>query len=334
MVQDRPFGRIGGREVTEFTLANANGAEVRAINYGGIITSITTPDRQGRLADIVLGFSALDEYIAGHPYFGAIIGRYANRIARGRMAIDGRIYQLPVNAGGHHLHGGRSGFDRAIWGVERLDSKGIVLTHVSGDGDQGYPGALQVRVTYRLTDTNELIVEYEAHTDRPTHVNLTQHSYFNLAGEGGNVLAHQLHIDADAYTAVDAELIPTGEIAAVEGTRFDFRTAKPIGGAYDHNWVVNHYDGALRTVARVFEPLSGRMLSVATTEPGVQFYTGSFLDGTLIGKSGRPYVQHAGFCLETQHFPDTPNHANFPTTLLRPGERYHSRTMFAFGVSR
>jgi aldose 1-epimerase len=333
-VQHRPLGRIGVREITEFLLTNANGIEVRAINYGGIITSITTPDRHGAPADIVLGFSALDEYIAGHPYFGAIVGRYANRIAHGRMVIDGVAYQLPVNVGPHHLHGGRSGFDRAIWGAELLETNGIVLTHVSPHGDQGYPGTLPVRVSYELTDHNELIVDYQAHTDRPTHVNLTQHSYFNLAGEGGDVLSHELSIDADRHTPTDAALIPSGEIAPVAGTRFDFRTAKAIGGAYDHNWVLNHHDGTLRPVVRVVEPRSGRTLSVATTEPGVQVYTGSFLDGTLIGKSGRPYVQHAGFCLETQHFPDTPHHANFPATLVRPGERYHSRTVFTFGVSR
>lgn len=333
-MQHRPFGRIGVREITEFLLTNANGIEVRAINYGGIITSITTPDRHGARADIVLGFNALDEYIAGHPYFGAIVGRYANRIAHGRMVIDGVAYHLPVNVGPHHLHGGRSGFDRAIWGAELLETNRIVLTHVSPHGDQGYPGTLPVRVSYELTDHNELVVDYQAHTDRPTHVNLTQHSYFNLAGEGGDVLPHELSIDADRYTPTDAALIPSGEMAPVAGTRFDFRTAKAIGGAYDHNWVLNHHDGTLRPVVRVVEPRSGRTLSVATTEPGVQFYTGSFLDGTLIGKSGRPYVQHAGLCLETQHFPDTPHHANFPTTLVRPGERYHSRTVFTFGVSR
>lgn len=334
MIQHRPFGRIGEREVTEFLLSNARGIEVRAITFGGIITSIIAPDRNGVPADIALGFNALDEYLAGHPYFGAIIGRYANRIAYGRMPIDGVTYQLPVNAGAHHLHGGRSGFDRAIWEVETLNDNGIVLTHVSPDGDQGYPGTLAVQVTYELTDGNELIIDYDARTDRPTHVNLTQHSYFNLAGEGGNVLAHRLEIEADRYTPVDAALIPTGEVAPVAGTPFDFRAARAIGGNYDHNWVVNDFDGTLRPVARVVEPTSGRTLSVASTEPGVQFYTGNFLDGTLIGKSGRPYVQHAGFCLETQRFPDSPNHPDFPSTLLREGERYHSRTVFTFGVSK
>jgi aldose 1-epimerase len=334
MVQHRPFGRIGLREITEFVLTNAHGVEVRAINYGGIITSILAPDRAGVRADIVLGFHALDDYIAGHPYFGAIIGRYANRIARGHLVIDGVTHQVPINAGAHHLHGGRSGFDRAIWGVEPLDVNGIALTHVSPDGDQGYPGTLPVRVTYQLTDDNALIVDYEAHTDRPTHVNLTQHSYFNLAGEGGDVLGQVLTIDADRYTPVDAALIPTGELAPVDGTRFDFRAPRPIGGSYDHNWVLNHYDGTLRAIASVSDPVSGRTMTVATTEPGVQFYTGNFLDGTLRGKSGRPYVQHAGFCLETQHFPDTPNHPQFPSTLLREGERYHSQTVFTFGVSK
>jgi aldose 1-epimerase len=334
MVQHRPFGRLGLREVTEFLLSNASGLEVRAINYGGIITAVIAPDRDGARADIVLGFDTLAEYVAGHPYFGAIIGRYANRIARGRMVIDGVTHQLPLNAGGHHLHGGRAGFDRAVWDVEQRDTNAIVLTHVSPDGDQGYPGTLSARVTYQLTDANELFIDYDAHTDRATHVNLTQHSYFNLAGEGGNVLAQLLSIDADGYTPVDAALIPTGAIAPVSGTRFDFRQPRPIGGDYDHNWALNRFDGTLRPVAHVADPASGRTLSVATTEPGVQFYTGNFLDGTLIGKSGKPYVQHAGFCLETQHFPDSPNQATFPSTLLRAGERYHSRTVFTFAVSK
>jgi aldose 1-epimerase len=334
MVQHRPFGRIGLSNVTEFLLSNANGLEVRAINYGGIITAIIAPDRDGARADIVLGFNTLDEYVEGHPYFGAIIGRYANRIARGRMVIDGVTYQLPLNAGGHHLHGGRSGFDRALWGAEILNANAIVLTHVSADGDQGYPGTLAASVTYELTGDNQLIVDYEAQTDRATHVNLTQHSYFNLAGEGGGVLAHDLTIEADHHTPVDAALIPTGEIASVEGTRFDFRQARPIGEAYDHNWVLNNGTGTMRPIAHVAEGGSGRTLTVATTEPGLQFYTGSFLDGTLIGKSERPNVRHAGFCLETQHFPDSPNHPTFPTTLLRPDQRYRSRTVFTFGVSK
>jgi aldose 1-epimerase len=334
MVQHRPFGRIGPHDVTEFLLSNANGIEVRAINYGGIITSIIAPGRDGARADIVLGFTTLDEYVAGHPYFGAIIGRYANRIARGRMVIDGVTHQLPLNAGGHHLHGGRSGFDRALWGVEVENTDAITLTHVSADGDQGYPGTLTVRVTYELTADNQLLVDYQARTDRATHVNLTQHSYFNLAGEGGDVLSHELTIGADRYTPVDAALIPTGEIAPVAGTRFDFRQPRAIGEAYDHNWVLNDLDSTMRPVARAVDRGSGRTLTVTTTEPGVQFYTGSFLDGSLIGKSGRPYVRHAGFCLETQHFPDSPNHSNFPPTLLRPDERYHSRTVFTFGISK
>jgi aldose 1-epimerase len=335
-VQREPYGFVAGRAIDQFGLENANGLELRAITYGGIITSIRTPDRGGAIADIVLGFNHLDHYLAGQPYFGAIVGRYGNRIAFARFAIDGVAYQLPANDGPHQLHGGPRGFDKAIWIAEPLASaNGVSFTYRSEDGDQGYPGTLTARVSYTLTDRNELVIDYEAQTDRPTHVNLTQHSYFNLAGEGsGDILGHELTIDADHYTPVDATLIPTGAIEPVGGTRFDFRTAKPVGGSFDHNWVLNGTRGQLRPIAHAHHVGSGRTLDVATTEPGVQFYTGSFLDGTLIGKSGRPYFQHAGFCLETQHFPDTPNHANFPSTLLRPGVTYRSRTIYTFGVSR
>ena len=349
-VKREPFGTVTGTPVEVFTLTNKNGVEVRAISYGGIITSIKTPDRTGAMGDIVLGFTSLDGYLGDHPFFGAIIGRYGNRIAKGRFTIDGVAHQLATNNGPNHLHGGVKGFDKALWKAEVLPAargqSAVAFGYTSADGEESYPGRLDVRVIYRLTDDNQLFVEYEARTDKATHVNLTQHSYFNLAGEGsGDILGHQLMIDADRYTPVDATLIPTGELASVEGTPFDFRQPTAIGArinashpqiavgpGYDHNWVLNRQSKELQPVAGVLEPTSGRTLEVSTTEPGLQFYAGNFLDGKLVGKSGRPYGRRSGFCLETQHYPDTPNHGNFPTTLLRPGEEYKSRTAFTFGV--
>jgi aldose 1-epimerase len=345
-VKRQPFGTVNGNAVELFTLTNKNGVEVRAISYGAIIASINTPDRTGAMGDIVLGFNALDGYLGDHPFFGAIVGRYGNRIAKGRFTIDGAEYKLATNNGPNHLHGGNKGFDKQVWRAELMPGNGIAFTYTSADGEEGYPGTLAVEVAYRLTDDNQLFVDYEARTDKATHVNLTQHSYFNLAGEGsGDILGHQLTIDADRYTPVDDTLIPTGELAAVEGTPFDFRTPTAIGAridavhpqikvgpGYDHNWVLNRSASGLQRAARVLEPTSGRTLEVATTEPGMQFYAGNFLDGKLVGKSGRPYGRRSGLCLETQHYPDTPNHANFPTTLLKPGEEYKSRTVFTFGV--
>lgn len=326
-----------GAAVDQHTLKNRHGLEVCAVNYGGIITSIRTPDRRGQIADIVLGCNAIESYAGDHPYFGALIGRYANRIANGQFDLDGTTYRLATNDGRHHLHGGGVGFDKRTWEATPLTPvNGIEFSRTSPDGEEGYPGSLAVRVSYELTDANELRIEYQATTDRATHVNLTQHSYFNLAGEGsGEVLAHEVMIDADRYTPVDATLIPTGELAAVAGTPYDFRRSRAIGPrGYDHNWVLNGRSGRLRPVARVVEPNCGRTLDVATTEPGLQFYTGNFLDGKLIGKSGRPYGKRAGFCLETQHYPDTPNQPGFPSTVLRPGERYRSQTVFTFGISK
>jgi aldose 1-epimerase len=344
------FGTLPeGDPVEAFTLTTANGITLQAITYGGIITSLRTPDRDGRVAEIVLGYETLDGYLQRSPYFGAIVGRYANRIANGHFTIDGTTYQLPTNNGPNHLHGGRRGFDKVNWAAEpfeRADAVGVVFTHVSPDGDQGYPGQLTVSATYTLGNDGTLTVAYEATTDKPTHVNLSQHSYFNLLGDvGGDVLEHELTIHADRYTPVDATLIPTGELAPVEGTPFDFRQATPIGAridddhpqirnglGYDHNFVLNRAGDGLVEVVRVVSPTSGRTLDVATTEPGLQFYTGNFLDGSITGRNGVVYQRRQGFCLETQHFPDSPNKPQFPSTLLRPGETYRSTTVYRFGT--
>ena len=345
VVTREPYGTVDGRAIEQFTLTNKNGIEVHAINYGGIITSLKTPDRSGATGDIVLGFDSLDGYLGGHPFFGAIIGRYGNRIANGRFRIDGTAYRLATNNGPNHLHGGTKGFDKRVWDAQIIPAQiGVSFSYASADGEEGYPGQLTVSVLYLLNDNNELTVQYLARTDKPTHVNLTQHSYFNLAGSG-DILGHQLSIDADRYTPVDATLIPTGEIAPVEGTPFDFRESTAIGarindahpqlkngGGYDHNWVLRRTGTGLQRAALVVEPTSGRTLEVLTTEPGLQFYAGNFLDGKLTGKGGRVYGRRSGFCLETQHYPDTPNQKNFPATLLKPGEQYQSRTVFRFGV--
>jgi aldose 1-epimerase len=321
------------------------------MSLGATIVSLRVPDRAGLPEDVVLGFDAIQGYLGDEPYFGAIVGRYGNRIAKGRFTLDGQTYQLATNNGPNHLHGGVKGFDKVVWEAEPFDrdgQSGVVFTHVSPDGDEGYPGTLNARVTYTLTQANELIVDYAATSSKATPVNLTQHSYFNLAGAGtGDILDHRLTLDADRFTPVDATLIPTGELAPVDGTPFDFRRPTAIGAriagdhvqlkygnGYDHNWVLNGSAGQMRHAARVEDPKSGRTLDVTTTEPGVQFYTGNFLDGTLTGKSGRVYKQRYGLCLETQHFPDSPNHAAFPSTILRPGERYQSKTVFTFGISK
>lgn len=345
----REFGAMpDGTPVESFTLRNSNGIELTTIAYGGIITSLKTPDRNGRSGDIVLGFDALDSYLKPHPHFGALIGRYGNRIAKGRFTLDGKTYQLATNNGPNHLHGGVKGFDKVLWNAAPVGRNGIVLSRTSPDGEEGYPGSLQVRVTYTLTDKNELIVDYQATTDKPTPVNLTQHSYFNLRADGAaDILGHELMINADRYTPVDDTLIPTGELAPVDGTPFDFRKPVAIGArinqdhpqlkngkGYDHNWVLNAATSGLHLAARVVEPVSGRTLEVRTTEPGMQFYAGNFLDGTLKGKGGAVYNHRTGFCLETQHFPDSPNHANFPSTIVKPGAEYRSQTVFTFGVDR
>ena len=332
-----------------FTLRNG-AIEVRLVSYGAIITHLRTPDRSGALADIVLGFDSPDDYLKKHPYFGAIIGRFANRIGNARFSIDGATYALAANEGPHHFHGGLRGFDKVVWSAEQshgAEGPRLVLTRTSPDGEEGYPGNLAVKVTFTLSDRNALVIDYEAATDQTTHINLTHHSYFNLAGQAaGDILGHELTIEADRYTPVDEALIPTGEVAPVADTPFDFRRPGAIGAriaqagnaqlkfgkGYDHNWVLN--GSGLRRAAFVHEPKSGRTLEVTTTEPGLQFYSGNRLDGTVTGKEGAVYGPRAGFCLETQHFPDSPNKPSFPATLLQPGQIHRSRTVYAFGVQR
>jgi aldose 1-epimerase len=349
-VTQKPFGKTkDGQPVSLFVLKNSSGMEVAITNYGGIVTSIIVPDRNGKPGDVVLGFDKLDDYLAGHPFFGAIAGRYGNRIAKGSFTIDGKTYSLAKNNGPNHLHGGIKGFDKAVWKAEAIktaDGPGVKLTHVSPDGDEGYPGNLTVTVAYVLTDKNELKMDYRATTDKPTHVNLTNHSYFNLAGAGaGDILGHEMMINADRFTPVDAGLIPTGELRSVEGTPFDFRKPTTIGKridqdeeqirygkGYDHNFVLNRTGPGLELAARAFEPTTGRVLEVLTTEPGVQFYCGNFLDGKHVGKGGKAYKHRYGFCLETQHFPDSPNKPEFPTSLLKPGQEYKTTTVFKFSA--
>ena len=347
----RPFGKTAdGVAVELYTLSNSTGMQVSITNYGGIVVSLLAPDREGTLADVVLGYETLDEYVAGSPYFGAIIGRYGNRIGQGKFTLDGKQYTLARNNNENHLHGGLKGFDKVVWkakGILGDKGPGLVLTYLSRDGEEGYPGNLAVTVTYILTEDNELRIHYRATTDKPTPVNLTNHSYFNLAGQGnGDILGHKLMIDADRFTPVDEGLIPTGELRPVAGTPMDFRKPLAIGarvdqddeqlrcgGGYDHNWVLNQPAGELSLAARVDEPTCGRVMEVFTTEPGIQFYCGNFLDGSITGKSGMVYHHRYGFCLETQHYPDSPNKPHFPSTILRPGEEYRSRTVYAFGVT-
>ena len=348
-VRREPFGTTpAGEPVDAFTFASAAGVEVRVITYGAIVQSLRTPDRDGRLDDIVLGHDDVAGYQRSGAYFGAVVGRYGNRIANGCFTLEGREVQLAVNDGPNQLHGGPHGFDRAIWRAapfEREGARGVVLTHRSPDGDQGFPGTLDVSVTYTLTDDDELLVGYEAASDRATPVNLTQHSYFNLAGAGaGNILDHELAIHAGHYTPVDERLIPTGEIAPVAGTPLDFRRPVRIGArigddhvqlqrgrGYDHNYVLSRPDVGLAFAARVTEPTTGRVLEVHTTEPGMQLYSGNFI-ADILGKGGRRYERRGGLCLETQHFPDSPNHLHFPSAILRAGAEYHSRTVFAFSI--
>src|SRR5438552_832433 len=340
-----------GEAVSVFTLKNAHGMALRVTDYGGIILTLLVPDKNGRFEDVGLGYDSLAGYVRSSPYFGALIGRYGNRISHGRFTLDGQTYTLAQNNGPNHLHGGVRGFDKVVWAVtpfEHPDSVGLVLRYTSPDGEEGYPGTLRTTVTYTLTSRDELIFDYFATTDRATPVNLTQHSYFNLAGDGkGDILGHVVTLNADRFTPVDSTLIPTGELKSVAGTPFDFRTPTPIGAridqddvqlrygpGYDHNFVLNKAGDAHDPTfaARVYEPASGRVMEIYTTEPGFQFYSGNFLDGTLHGKGGVVYRRRYGFAMETQHYPDSPNKPTFPSTTLRPGESYHSRTIYKFGV--
>jgi aldose 1-epimerase len=336
-----------GESVDLVTLTNAHGVEVRATGYGGIITSILAPDRHGVPGEVVLGHDHLAGYLAGSSYLGAIVGRYANRIANGRFALGGTEYRLVTNDGRHHLHGGAHGFDRAVWKADPFrDSSGVgvILEYASADGEEGYPGTLRARATYTLTDRNELLLDYQASTDRATPVNLTQHTYFNLANSG-DILGHELMLRAERYTPVDSSLIPTGIIGPVDGTPLDFRSPRRIGdridlaheqvqfaGGYDHNFVLAQSGSEPKLAARLTDPGSGRSLEVRTTEPGIQFYSGNFLDGSIVGRNGVRYQRRSGLCLETQHFPDSPNQAHFPSTILEPGGTYQSRTVWTFGI--
>ena len=345
-----PFGRTeDGRVVQLYTLTNSQGMHATITNYGGIVTSLWVPDRDGDLVDVVLGYDRLEDYLEASPYFGAIVGRYGNRIANGRFTLDDVEYSLAVNNGANHLHGGIKGFDKVVWDAEPYagqDEVGLRLSYTSVDGEEGYPGNLTVFVTYALTNENELRIEYLTETDQATVANVTHHGYFNLAGHGaGDILGHWVMLDAGRFTPVDEGLIPTGELRNVAGTPMDFRTPFAIGNridaddeqirfgaGYDHNWVLNGESGVLHLAARVSEPTTGRVMEVFTTEPGVQFYTGNFLDGSNVGKGGVPYAFRNGFCLETQHFPDSPNHPEFPSTVLQPGQSHESTTVYRFSA--
>jgi aldose 1-epimerase len=351
-VTKAPFGKLpDGTAVDGYTITNDRGTTMHVMTYGGIITSLRVADRTGKVDDIVLGFDSLAGYLKDSPYFGAIVGRYANRIAKGRFTLNGKTYQLPINNGQNSLHGGTKGLDKVVWTAAPFQNEsaaGVVLTYTSPDGDQGYPGKLDVRVRYTLNDRNELAIEYHATTDKATPINISQHTYFNLTGGAQrDILAHVLMLNASRYTPVDSTLIPTGALPSVAGTPFDFRTPTAIGarinepneqlkiaGGYDHNWVLDHKGNGPTHAVHVLEPTSGRTLDVYTDQPGVQFYSGNFLDGTITGKGGRVYGHRFGFCLETQHFPDSPNHPSFPSTILRPGHAFNSRTVFVFGSQK
>jgi aldose 1-epimerase len=353
-ISSEPWGSLDGQAVDRFTLENCNRMEATILTYGGILQSISVPDRRNRVANVTLGFDNLDDYVAMSPYFGCITGRYANRIALGEFELDGVLYNLPINNPPNSLHGGDRGFDKRVWDatpVKTSSTVGLELTYTSPDGEEGYPGTLATKVTYTLTNRNQIVMDYHATTDAPTIVNLTNHAYWNLAGEGtSDIYDHVLELNADRYTPVDETLIPTGDIDPVEGTPLDFTEPTPIGDrirndfeqlvigrGYDHNWVLNRRsptNTSLILAARVSEPTSGRVLSIYTTEPGIQFYSGNFLDGTLVGTSGNMYRQGDGFALETQHYPDSPNHSNFPSTVLRPGQEYETKTIYQFSTRK
>ena len=345
-IQKADFGKTAdGTSVSLYTLTNAKGMEAKIATYGGAIVSLKTPDRTGKMGDVVLGYDNLAGYTGGKAFFGALVGRYANRIAKGQFSIDGKTYNVPKNDGANALHGGIHGFDKHVWTGRELPGGALELKYVSKDGEEGYPGTLSVTVTYTLTDDNRLRIRYQASTDKPTVLNLSNHSYFNLKGDG-DILGHLVTLNADRYTPVDAGLIPTGELRPVEGTPFDFRRARTpgerigqadeqlkIGKGYDHNWILNRTGTGLSLAARVEENgVSGRIMEIYTDQPAVQFYTSNFLDGTEKGKGGKVYGLRSGFCFETQHYPDSPNHPAFPSTVLRPGEKYDTTTEFRFSA--
>jgi aldose 1-epimerase len=346
------FGKTSdGQQVDLYTLRNTRGAEAKITNYGAIVTSLKVADRNGKFDDVVLGFNDFDSYLKNDPYFGAIVGRYGNRIAKGRFTLSGVEYKLATNNGENHLHGGIKGFDKVVWTGRELKSAAgpaVVMTYLSKDGEEGYPGNLNVRVVYTLTNNNELKIDYTATTDKDTVTNITHHSYFNLAAEGnGDILNHLVTINANRFVPTDAGSIPTGELKKVAGTPFDFLKPMAIGArinqddeqlkfgnGYDHTWVINGRPGVMRLAATAYEATSGRVMQVWTTEPGVQFYTGNFLNGTLTGKSGKVYQRRFGFCFETQHYPDSPNHPAFPTTTLKKGQTFKSTTIYRFSSRR
>jgi aldose 1-epimerase len=350
-IKKEPFGTLSdGTEVALYTLVNDQGMKATITNYGGIVVSLLTPDRDGTPGDVVLGFDTLQEYAEHNPYFGCLVGRYGNRIANAKFTLDGVEFALEQGQDGHHLHGGfRGGFDKKVWASragETANGPALELTYTSPDGEAGYPGTLSTQIVYTLSEGNALKIDYRATTDKPTVVNLTNHSYFNLsAGAVDDILGHEIMIVADLFTPVDEALIPTGELRAVRSTPLDFRTSTPIGtrignedeqlqygGGYDHNWVVNGQPGDLRLAAQVYEPTSGRVMSVYTTEPAVQFYAGNMMPPSMPGKGGRTYVRRGGLCLETQHYPDSPNQPHFPSTVLRPGAVYQTTTIYRFSA--
>ncbi|MCX6249108.1 MAG: galactose mutarotase [Bacteroidetes bacterium] len=341
-VSKENWGKVDNKDVFLYTLKNKNGIVVKITNYGGIITSIFVPDAKGKFGDIVLGYDSLKGYLAATPYFGAIVGRYANRIAKGTFKLENKVYKLAINNGNNTLHGGLKGFDKVVWDARPFSDSsggGLVLTYRSPDGEEGYPGNLDVKVTYLLNSSDELKTTIEAASDKPTPVNLCNHTYFNLQEANTSILGHRLRINADRYTVVNDELIPTGELRTVNGSPMDFREFYDIGlrigqvkGGYDHNYMLIRKEGELTLAAVIEDPLSGRDVTIFTTQPGVQFYSGNFLDGTITGKGGKVYKQHFGMCLETQHFPDSPNQPSFPNTILRPGEKFKEVTVYKFGI--
>ena len=341
-ITSRTFGSYEGKPVTQYTLTNARGMQVSILDYGGTVTGIMVPDRNGNFGDVVLGFDSFDGYVQkNNPYFGALVGRYANRISKAKFTLDGKTYSLAANDNGNSLHGGNKGFDKVLWSAQKISDSSLKLTYQSKDGEEGYPGNLNVDVNYTLGSDNSLRIDYSATTDKPTPVNLTNHSYFNLsAGQDSTISNHELQLNADKYTPVDDKLIPTGEILDIKNTPMDFTQSKAIGkdidkvkGGFDHNWILNGSGNGMKTAATLYEPNSGRFMEVLTTEPGVQFYSGNFLNGTLkFTKKGQRYVQHGALCLETQHYPDSPNQPAFPNTILKPGDVHRQTTIYRFST--